>query len=92
MKIQDMRSGIVHLTKRMEREGQQDYQAAAASVAEPEVASELDEPQWSVVSFDKREAGGLTYRQAAELMAVLDKYGTHGLCIITDEATKRYGS
>jgi hypothetical protein len=92
MKIQDMRSGIVHLTKRMEREGQENYSAAAAqSVAEPEVPSELDEPRWSVVSFDKREAGGLTYRQAANLMAVLEEHGTHGLCIITDAAAKRYG-
>ncbi len=92
MRIQDMRSGIVHLTKRMDREGQENYPASAASVAEAEVSSELDEPRWSVVSFDKREAGGLTYRQAAELLGVHDKYGTHGLCIITDDAAKRYGS
>lgn len=57
-----------------------------------EISSELDEPCWSVVSFDKREAGGMDYRQAAELVAILGEHGIHGLCIITDEAAERYGS
>jgi hypothetical protein len=101
MKIQDMRSGILHLNKRMDREHQEIYprhDAAqpARAVADrgpedrAEIRSELEEPRWSVVSFDKREAGGLTYRQAAELAAILDTYKINGLCIITDEAAKRY--
>ena len=57
-----------------------------------ETACELDEPLWSVVSFDKREAGGLTYRQAAALMTELNAHGINGLCIITDHAAKRYDS
>jgi hypothetical protein len=95
MKIQDMRSGISHLSKKMNGEGREDN-AGAPTIAERdveprrEVSSELDESCWSVVSFDKREAGGLTYQQAAELIAVLDKYGVNGLCLITDEAAKRY--
>lgn len=50
------------------------------------VKCELDEPSWSVVSFDKCEANGLTYAQAAVLMAELDFHGVAGLCIVTDEA------
>ena len=103
MKIQDMRSGIAHLSKRMERDVDErsfagEAAATARAVAEPEpepvveIASELERPRWSVVSFDKREAGGLTYRQAAELMAFLETRGRHGLCIITDQAATRYQS
>ncbi len=55
----------------------------------PELKSELDEPGWSVVSFDQIEAEGLTYRQAAELIHLLDSHGTSGLCVITDNAAAR---
>ncbi len=51
--------------------------------------SELDETSWSVVSFDQIEAGGLTYRQASELMQLLDSHGTSGLCLVTDKAASR---
>ena len=51
--------------------------------------SELDMPQWSVVSFDKIEASGLTYAAAAKLMAELDAAGSYGLCILTNEAANR---
>lgn len=99
MKIQEMRSGIEHLHKKVERQTEESYfwpdtAGTAPGVAAPEpqvgVASELDEPRWSVVSFDRREAGGLTYRQASELMAFLVGRGRNGLCIITDEAATRY--
>src|SRR5436190_21428476 len=100
MRIQDMRSGISHLNKRMESERRQDmFGAAAATQLEkeptsevaselPDVASELDGPRWSVVSFDAHQAGGLSYRQAEALMAELDANRVHGLCIITDDAAK----
>jgi hypothetical protein len=48
--------------------------------------SELDLPQWSVVSFDKCEASGLTYSAAAKLMTEKEAAGVYGLCIVTDEA------
>ena len=94
MKIQDMRFGISHLSKMMNTERQEEYGGAAIAErrSEPQVASELDSPSWSVVSFDKREAGGLTYRQASELIAVVHAHGMNGLCIITDDAAKRYNS
>ena len=52
-------------------------------------ATELDLPQWSVVSFDKSEASGLTYAAAAKLMAEKEAAGVYGLCIVTDEAASR---
>ena len=48
--------------------------------------SDLEKNQWSVVSFDGVEAGGLTYDQASRLIKVLGDYGLNGLCIITDVA------
>lgn len=51
--------------------------------------SELDLPQWSVVSFDAREGSSLTYHDAVKLMAEKEAAGIYGLCIITDEAASR---
>lgn len=92
-----MRSGIVHLKKRMDEERRENSMAATEAIFEddqsaddvPAVGSRLDEPCWSVVSFDKLEAGGLTYAQAEELMATLDTESVAGLCIVTDEAAAR---
>ena len=53
------------------------------------VTSELAMPQWSVVSFDKCEASGLTYAEAAKLMGEMEAAGVYGLCIVTDEAASR---
>ncbi len=52
---------------------------------------ELDEPRWSVVSFEARAAGNLTYAQAAEKLKELAAQKISGLCIITDEAAARIG-
>lgn len=51
--------------------------------------SELLSERWSVVSFDKCEASGLTYAVAIQRMAELDKRRIAGLCIVTDEAAAR---
>ncbi len=51
--------------------------------------SELNEPCWSVVSFEARAASNLTYAQAAEKAAELAAQKVPGLCIITDEAAAR---
>ena len=50
------------------------------------VDCELDEPRWSVVSFDKTEGSGLTYDQAVSLLFELDARDVSGLCIVTDAA------
>ena len=51
--------------------------------------SELNMPQWSVVSFEKIIAGNFTYAEAAEKLNELDAQKIAGLCIITDEAAER---
>lgn len=63
-----------------------------ATLKTQEPKSELDLPQWSVVSFDACEGSGLTYEAAERLLAEKDAAGVYGLCIITDEAAKRLGS
>jgi hypothetical protein len=50
---------------------------------------ELSAGMWSVVSFDKVEASGLTYQQASEKLIELQTSKTPGLCIITDSAASR---
>jgi hypothetical protein len=51
--------------------------------------SELDEPIWAVVSFERIEATDLGYHEAEQLMSELDVRGVRGLCIVTNEAASR---
>ena len=100
MRIQEMKPGILHFKKktdddaRPELDEPEDSDAAFAAehvpdVELPVIESELTLPRWSLVSFDKREAGGLTYSQAAKLMSELDAHGIAGLCVVTDQAASR---
>ena len=59
------------------------------TVSKDDFSEELREPLWAVVSFEKREAGGLTYDEAAKKIKQLAKKGISGLCIVTDEAAER---
>lgn len=102
MRIEEMRSGRAYLGKRVpvktisdnqSRRSHRDLRARisgddAPSTAQPQprIESELDKNQWSVVSFNGVEAGGLTYDQASRLMRVLGDNDINGLCIITDAA------
>jgi len=54
-----------------------------------EMQSELDQPLWTVVSFARREADGLTYFEAERKLAELDSAGVSGLCIVTLDAAGR---
>jgi hypothetical protein len=54
--------------------------------------SELSASRWSVISFERCEASGLTYEQAAERLRDLEKQKVTGLCIVTDEAAARIKS
>ncbi|HLL70433.1 MAG TPA: hypothetical protein VK363_03315 [Pyrinomonadaceae bacterium] len=54
--------------------------------------SELREQRWSVVSERGPEASGINYDEAAELVRRLRAEKIHGLCIISDEAARRYNS
>lgn len=51
--------------------------------------SELDAPVWSVITFDKCAASGLTYSDAAERLKKLEAENVSGLCIVTDETAAR---
>ena len=63
-----------------------DEPAEVDKVVEP---SELSEPRWSVVSFERTEISGQTYAQAVETMSDLESRGANGLCIVTDDAAAR---
>jgi hypothetical protein len=100
MKIQEMKSGILHLNKKMGNEGRENFfetrsaaEAMVEQAADPGLPlaadNELDQPRWSVISFDQREAGALSYKQASALMTELASHGVAGLCIVTDEAAAR---
>ena len=95
MKIQEMRSGILHLSKKMGDQTQNNFTGTLEDGVEADAGlplaadCELEEPRWSVISFKQIEAGGLTYKQAAALMSELDAYDAPGLCIVTDEAAAR---
>lgn len=54
--------------------------------------SELREQRWSVVSERGCEASGVNYDEAAELVRRLRGEKIHGLCIIGDEAARRYNA
>ena len=54
--------------------------------------SELREQRWSVVSERGPEASGINYDEAAELVRRLRAEKIHGICIISDEAARRYNS
>ena len=51
--------------------------------------SELREDRWAVMSARGREASGLAYAKAAELVRELKGGGLSGLCIVTDAAAAR---
>ncbi len=51
--------------------------------------SELDEPIWSVISFDRVEGAFLDYASAERLRNELEFKRVPGLCIITNEAADR---
>lgn len=55
-------------------------------------SSELSEPQWSVVTFEKLAASGLTYDEAVIWAEKLAKQGANGICIVTDRAASHFNS
>ncbi|HEY0429054.1 MAG TPA: hypothetical protein VGC76_14835 [Pyrinomonadaceae bacterium] len=71
------------------KEKQMEEQSGETSVAVEEFSSELNEPRWAVVSFEKTVAGNLTYAEAEQKRQQLENEKVAGLCIITDEAAAR---
>jgi hypothetical protein len=71
------------------KEKQKKEQTGEAEAAVEEFSSELTEPRWSVISFEKSEASGLTYAEAEQKRVQLEAENVVGLCIVTDEAAER---
>lgn len=64
--------------------------APAVDVASDEnFSGELNQPRWSVVSFEKIKLQNLTYAEAAQKLEEFAGEGGSGLCIVTDEAAAR---
>ena len=63
--------------------------AGAENAAAEDFPRELRLNVWSVVSFEKCEAGGLTYAEAEQKLSSLEAQKVSGLCIVTDEAAAR---
>ncbi len=61
----------------------------SGDAAETDVGNELERQEWSVISFGRPEAKGLTYAEAVQLIADFEKRGIAGLCIVTDDAAER---
>jgi len=59
------------------------------NVSTEDFPNELRLPVWSVVSFEKCEAGGLTYTEAEQKLSELEAQKVSGLCIVTDEVAAR---
>ena len=98
MKIQEMRSGILHLNKKMEDEWTENnsevqmsggWDPGSEALRSTLEDCELDRACWSVISFGRIETKSLTYEQASERLSRLDADGIAGLCIVTDEASER---
>lgn len=53
------------------------------------VSYELNEPRWSVVTFEKCAARSLTYDEAFQVLERLRQEKEAGLCIVTDDAASR---
>ena len=90
---------VAHQTIKMEAEksenpsekptAQTEIAPAETEGASEDFASELDEPNWSVITFDACAASGLTYDEAFEHLKRLEAEKVSGLCIVTDETAKR---
>jgi len=59
------------------------------AVADKNPSSELNEPRWSVVTFESCAASRLTYQQAAQKLRELAAKKVSGLCIVTDDTAAR---
>ena len=62
---------------------------AVEAASDENFPSELNEPRWSVISFEKCEAIDLTYDEAARKLQKLAANNISGLCIVTNEAAQK---
>ncbi|HEX8176558.1 MAG TPA: hypothetical protein VF543_15815 [Pyrinomonadaceae bacterium] len=52
--------------------------------------SELTERRWAVISERGSEATDLTFDEAHALVRSLTDEGTHGVCLVTNEAARHF--
>ena len=71
------------------KEKQTKAQIKEQKTAPEDFPAELRLPVWSVISFEKCEASGLTYAQAEQKQSELEAQNVSGLCIVTDEVAAR---
>jgi hypothetical protein len=95
-KPQGLNSGEIKMAveeKEKQAKAQTDEPAAVPvedeNVSTEDFPNELRLPVWSVISFDKREASGLTYAEAEQKLSELEAQKISGLCIVTDEVGAR---
>ncbi|MGI8642429.1 MAG: hypothetical protein ACR2MG_21070 [Pyrinomonadaceae bacterium] len=62
---------------------------AVEAVSDEDFPGELNQPRWSVVSFETCIANSLTYDEATQKLKGLAAKKVSGLCLITDEAANR---
>lgn len=72
-----------------EKENPAEAQTAQDEIAAEKFPDELREAIWSVISFDRCEANGLTYAEAEQKLGELQMQKVSGLCIVTDETAAR---
>ena len=75
--------------KTMPKQKQKNSEETIAAEKPEEYSSELREPRWSVVSFEKAMATGLSYAEAEEKLRQLQAEKVNGLCVVTDETAAR---
>lgn len=63
--------------------------AEAVQETETAAGSEMEEPRWAVISFERCEGANLTYSDAAELLSRLEAEGISGLCVVADDVAAR---
>jgi len=79
----------VKAKKEAKKKAGQAANAPQKTVSGSEAMSELNEPRWSVVTFESCAARNLTYDEAAEKLKKLKAEKIPGLCIVTDAAAER---
>jgi hypothetical protein len=54
--------------------------------------SEMEQPRWSVVTYESVAISNLTYAEALDWVRKLDSQKISGICIVTDEAAIKISS
>ncbi len=64
----------------------------AEAVSDKIFLSEMNDPRWSVISFERCESTNLTYDKAVQKLQKLAAKGISGLCVVTSEAAEKNNS